>query len=129
MRAPKARAEILVSPHLLDRCYAPVQGFQMLGSLQVHFACSIISMVLGTACTVALIAQTGGSVLPTVAGVATGMLGALGGPAAASTVAVTGSIGAALGFFAGRPTAALKVITNNNHGASRGVQRGVLTPF
>ena len=23
MRAPKARAEILVSPHLLDRCYAP----------------------------------------------------------------------------------------------------------
>ena len=24
IRAPKARAEILVSPHLLDRCYAPV---------------------------------------------------------------------------------------------------------
>ena len=23
MRAPKARAEILVSPHLLGRCYAP----------------------------------------------------------------------------------------------------------
>ena len=25
MRAPKARAEILVSPHLLDRCYAPAK--------------------------------------------------------------------------------------------------------
>ena len=61
-------------------------------------------MVLGTACAVALITQTGGSVLPTAAGLATGMLGILGGPATASTVAAAGGVGATLGLITGRLT-------------------------
>ena len=37
MRAPKARAEILVSPHLLDRCYAPVWFCDQLACSMIEF--------------------------------------------------------------------------------------------